>query len=92
MNAFLNEWVLYSPYHPHIVDYCRAAEMLDNILVLKFEDLKKDLKLSIKTVAEFLDIPTVDDKNMNQLVNHLSFENMKSNFDFIFLTDIFQKI
>jgi hypothetical protein len=40
IDAFINECVLYSPYYPHIIDYCQVAEKLDNFLVLNYEDMK----------------------------------------------------
>lgn len=41
MNCFGQDFIVYSPFFPHFVDFCEAAEKLDNILVISFEDLKK---------------------------------------------------
>jgi hypothetical protein len=40
INAFTADYVLYSPFHQHIVDFCLVAEKMDNIHVVNFEDLK----------------------------------------------------
>lgn len=76
MKIFAADYVLYSPFHQHIVDFCLAAKKLDNILVLNFEDMKMDLKSEIRNVAKFLNVE-VDDETLEMLRDHLSFKTMK---------------
>lgn len=77
VNAFIGDFQLYSPYFDHLVDYGMVAEKLDNFLVLRFEDLKKDINSVIKRVASFLQV-SIHDNQIAELNNHLKFENMKS--------------
>ena len=44
----------------------------------EFEELKTNQKLVIENLSKFLDCNLSDDK-VNQLVEHLKFENMKNN-------------
>ena len=49
-----------------------------NILFLKYEDMKKDLKATVEKIAEFIDIrlePDITDK----IVSQCSFDSMKHN-------------
>jgi hypothetical protein len=41
INAFVTDNIMYSPFHQHVVDYCLAAEKLENIYTINFEDMKK---------------------------------------------------
>ncbi len=79
-DTFMADSLLYSPYIPHILDYCQASESLDNLLVLNFEDMKIQLKEIIKIVANFLNVQ-VTQEDLGKLCEHLSFENMKSKFE-----------
>lgn len=75
---FMKGKVAYGPYPEHIKSYYKEKKR-DNILYLKFEDMKADLRSEIIKVAKFLNINTLDDKKIENLVNHLSFESMKNN-------------
>jgi hypothetical protein len=41
MDAFINDLVIWSPYHEHIIDFCELAKTEKNILMLRYEDMKK---------------------------------------------------
>ena len=49
-----------------------------NILIVTFEDMKKNLPSVITQVAEFLNI-SPSQEEIDNLAEHLSFENMKAN-------------
>jgi hypothetical protein len=40
----------------HVLGYWRFAKDNDNVMFCKFEDMKKDLKKSVDSIAEFLDM------------------------------------
>ena len=50
----------------------------DNVRFLWFEDMKKDQRKVIKDMSAFLKHPLTTDQ-MDALVEHLKFENMKAN-------------
>lgn len=50
----------------------------DNILFLKYEDMRKDLDAVIRQVAAFMQ-KTLREEQIEQLKDHLSFESMKKN-------------
>ena len=51
---------------------------LPNVLLLHFNNLKKDLPGEIRKIAAFLDIK-IDPNKFNDIVHHCSFEYMKQN-------------
>jgi aryl sulfotransferase len=51
---------------------------LPNVLMLHFEDLKRDLPSGIRRVARFLEIP-IDESRWPAIVEHCSFSYMKAN-------------
>lgn len=68
---FGSYWSHFKSFWPHRND-C-------NVLVLKYEDMKKDLHKTVTTVSNFLGKP-VKKFYMNDLLTHLSFEQMQRNF------------
>jgi aryl sulfotransferase len=55
-----------------------AIRNLPNVKLVHFGDLKKDLAGSIRDIAAFLDIP-IDEKTFPAIVEHCSFDYMKTN-------------
>jgi len=55
-----------------------AIKDLPNVLMLHFNNLKKDMPGEIRKIAAFLDIP-IDESKWNDILNHCSFEYMKDN-------------
>lgn len=51
---------------------------LPNVLMLHFENLKKDMPGEIRKIAAFLDIE-IDETKWNDVLNHCSFDYMKKN-------------
>lgn len=64
------------PYWHHISSWW-AIRNLPNVLLLHFNDMKTDLKGSIKRVAKFLDI-AIAPEILPRIVEHCSFEYMKA--------------
>ncbi|XP_030749806.1 sulfotransferase family cytosolic 1B member 1-like [Sitophilus oryzae] len=76
-NLFLRGKINYAPYWDHVLPFWKRRNE-ENILFLKYEELKQDLPGVIDRVAIFLG------KNLSQeqiytLADHLSFDNMKNN-------------
>jgi aryl sulfotransferase len=55
-----------------------AIHDLPNVMLVHFEDLKRDLPSAIRRIAAFLDIP-VNETNFERIVRHCSFDYMKAN-------------
>ncbi|XP_046590004.1 luciferin sulfotransferase [Neodiprion lecontei] len=76
-NLFLNDAVMYGPFWKHALGYWKKR-IDENLLFLKYEDMKKDLPRVIKKTATFLEKNLTTDQ-LSSLTEHLSFENMKAN-------------
>lgn len=68
---------MYGPYWDNVLSFWEKRH-LRNLLLITYEDLKKDLPTVIRRVAKYLD-KEVPDGQMEILVNHLSFKQMKEN-------------
>lgn len=68
---------LCGPYYNHVLSYWTNRNK-PNVLVLKYEDMKQDLRTTIKKTAAFLDKP-LSDSQIEALYHHLQFDNMKNN-------------
>jgi aryl sulfotransferase len=55
-----------------------GARHLPNVMLIHFDDMKRDLEGSIRRIAGFLDIP-VDSKTFPALVEHCTFDDMHDN-------------
>ncbi|XP_046737702.1 luciferin sulfotransferase-like [Diprion similis] len=76
-NLFLQGGVMYGPYWKHVLGYWEQR-IEDNVLFLKYEDMKQDLPSVIKKTATFLGKNLTTDQ-LSSLTEHLSFESMKLN-------------
>ncbi|XP_043265450.1 luciferin sulfotransferase-like [Colletes gigas] len=74
---FLGEKLCFTPFWDHILQFWNRRED-SNILFLKYEDLKSDLSTVIQKSATFLN-KTMSNDQVKALLEHLSFNNMKSN-------------
>ncbi|XP_037932007.1 luciferin sulfotransferase-like [Teleopsis dalmanni] len=70
----LNPWL---PYHSHIKE-ALAHSHLPNVLMLKYEDMLKDLSATITKLASFLDCNLTTEGSEN-LINHLNITNFRKN-------------
>lgn len=77
IRSFINELQYYSPYHRHVLEYSNL-EYEDDMLHLCFEDMKKDLKGTLKRVSSFFN-KSFSEEQLETLARHLSFESMKDN-------------
>jgi hypothetical protein len=77
LNQFERDQLPYSPYFSHVESYL-SNEDKPNLLILSYEDMSKDPAESIKKIATFLG-KHLSPEEVNVLVEHTSFERMKSN-------------
>lgn len=59
-----------------------AVRHLPNVMLLHFDDLKRDLPGEIRRVAEFLKIP-IEESRWNSIVEHCSFDWMKKHAELV---------
>ncbi|XP_070070126.1 sulfotransferase 1B1-like [Drosophila takahashii] len=80
VDAFVADKTPFAPYWEHMFDFYRLRHE-KNILFVTYEEMKRDLKDVIWRLSRFLECQDLSDSEMEKLVEHLSFENMKkSNF------------
>ncbi|XP_071950964.1 sulfotransferase 1E1-like [Antedon mediterranea] len=73
----MREMTPYGPWAAHVLGWWQHRHD-DNVLFLKYEDLKKDLRGGIVRIADFLGKDLSDDA-ITKTVEHCSFETMKKN-------------
>ena len=77
VNLMTNDAGFYSgPYFKHVLGYWNQRSN-ENILVIFYEEMKRDLYGHIKKISDFLDIEISDDDLAN-LTKHFSFDSMKA--------------
>ena len=78
---YLNEKTVYGSHWDWHCDWWQAkAEYPDTILWLQYEDMKKDLKGAVKSVAEFLDLQRTDEE-IEKITDRCTFNSMKAEDD-----------
>ncbi|EEB17322.1 conserved hypothetical protein [Pediculus humanus corporis] len=76
-HLFLKDKAPIGPIWNHILGFWNRRNE-NNILFLKYEDMKKDQKGAIKKAAKFLN-KNLSDEDVEKLAEHLSFNKMKEN-------------
>lgn len=61
----------------HIYDFWKIKDS-PNVLFLRYEDVKADLRKTVQITAKFLE-KKVPESDIDELLAHLSFDNMKNN-------------
>ncbi|XP_058454307.1 sulfotransferase 1B1-like [Malaya genurostris] len=77
IRSFMKDLQFYSPIHNHVTGYHKLTNC-KNILYLKYEDMKSDLRGCVETVCRFFN-RSYDDAALDLLCEHLSFDSMKQN-------------
>jgi len=62
----------------HVLGYWRFAQKNSNVMFCKFENMKKDLKGFVDSIAEFLDMK-LEPERMEKVYEHCTFDSMKAN-------------
>lgn len=74
---FINDKAPIGPIWNHFLGFWEKRHE-PNVLFLKYEDLKRDLKGIIRKTAKFLE-KQINDEQVDELADYLSFKNMKEN-------------
>lgn len=81
MNLYMDGHVNFNPFWPHVLDFYNLRNE-DHVYFTSYEQMKRNLSKVIRGIAKFINKP-IADKDLDGLVEHLSFDKMKSEFDFI---------
>ncbi|XP_055914030.1 sulfotransferase 1 family member D1-like [Eupeodes corollae] len=76
VECILTDNMMYCSYWNHVLEFWLIREQ-SNILFFTYEDMKKDLKAIIGKTSKFLKKDYTEEQ-INLLMKHLSFENMKA--------------
>ena len=68
----------YAPYFKHVLSYWEERQRKSNMLIIFYEDLKKDIKSMIKKIADFVEIE-VSEEDVERLSEHTSIDKMRVN-------------
>lgn len=91
---FLNDRVAFAPYWKHVNGFHNIRH-LPNVLIIKYEDMKHDLKSVIGKVCQFLEEQPLTDEQLRVISQRLDFDFMKDNesvnHQFMMLTGRFMR-
>ncbi|KAF9686311.1 hypothetical protein SADUNF_Sadunf03G0145600 [Salix dunnii] len=73
----------YGPFWDSVLGYWKASlERPDKVLFLKYEDLKEDITLNLKKLAEFLGVPFTEKEEKDGVIEEISrlcsFDNLRN--------------
>ncbi|XP_070560855.1 sulfotransferase 1C4-like isoform X2 [Ptychodera flava] len=74
---YVNDKVWYGSWFDHVLTWWQHRND-ENILFLKYEDMKKDPRGAVKSIADFLDVSLTED-TIDNIVEFCSFKKMKEN-------------
>ena len=74
---YLNGDVSYGAFYSHLLGWWSHKDSL-NILILSFEEMKRNPSVAVKRVVSFLG-RSLSDEVIEKVIEHTNFDNMKSN-------------
>ncbi|XP_006815066.1 sulfotransferase 1A1-like [Saccoglossus kowalevskii] len=77
IEEFIKGNVAFGSWFPHLSPWWQEYRTSNNVLFLKYEDLKKDLRSIVIQISLFLDKHFEDDQ-IEAITNHCGFDNMKN--------------
>ncbi|KAI8117270.1 Sulfotransferase 1 family member D1 [Lucilia cuprina] len=89
VDDFLNNEIIYTHYWSHVVDFWKMRDE-SFIFFVTYEEMKRDLANVLQRLCVFLERPQLSEKEMEGLLEHLSFDSMKNNKK-TNLTDLLRK-
>ena len=78
---FCSEQMWFTSWPQHVLGWRRRAQEKPNVLLVKFEDMKKDLGNVTALITTFLGLEELDSEEMSLVLQKCSFTYMKANAD-----------
>jgi hypothetical protein len=78
---FCSDSMWWGPWTAHVHGWWQRAQEHDNVLFLRFEDMKRDLRGTVIRVAEFLDVAPLTDAGLDEVVRKTGFAYMQEHQD-----------
>ncbi|XP_016959226.1 sulfotransferase 1 family member D1-like [Drosophila biarmipes] len=76
VDEFVSDKLPYTPYWEHVIDFYRLRDE-KNIFFVTYEEMSRDLSGVIRRLSRFLGCNDLSESEMDKLLSHLSFKNMK---------------
>ncbi|KAH8245702.1 hypothetical protein KR038_008366, partial [Drosophila bunnanda] len=73
---FISDKIAFNPYWAHVIDFYRMR-FDENIFFVTYEEMIRDLEAVVRRLTRFLGCKDLSDVEMEKLLNHLKFKNMK---------------
>lgn len=77
VDDFLNNEIIYTNFWAHIIDFWKMRHE-PFIFFVTYEEMKRDLAGVLQRLCDFLERPKLSEEEMKGLLQHLSFDSMKS--------------
>jgi hypothetical protein len=71
----------WSTWPEHVAGWWHRAQQADNVLFVRFEDMKRDLRAIARQVETLLGLAPLDDQRLGEVLERCSFEWMSENYD-----------
>ncbi len=68
-------------WHDHVTGWWNRGNQMDNVLIVRFEDMVQDLPTIVHEVASFLELDELSGNETDEIVRKCSFEYMSENAD-----------
>ncbi len=78
---FCSEDMWWGPWPDHVAGWWRRSVEDDDVLFVRFEEMKLDLAAVVRRVAAFLGVPPLDEGEMAAVLHKCGFEYMSANHD-----------
>ncbi|XP_044248960.1 luciferin sulfotransferase-like isoform X1 [Drosophila takahashii] len=76
VDEFVSDKIPYTSHWAHVIDFYRMRDE-ENVFFVTYEEMSRNLQDVIKRLSLFLGCKELTESEMDKLLNHLSFKNMK---------------
>uniref|UniRef100_A0A1A9WEK7 Sulfotransferase domain-containing protein n=1 Tax=Glossina brevipalpis TaxID=37001 RepID=A0A1A9WEK7_9MUSC len=75
---FINSEMSYTPFWSHVLDFWQLRQE-PNVFFTSYEEMQRNLSQVLVKLNDFLGKPPLTETDLSNLLNHLNFQNMRSN-------------